>query len=182
MKHLVLILLITASQCAFAQKPPVQLHAAYFGPFLTHPGLKIGVDVPLLANNNWQVYASPQLGYFSRYNDYGAWLGNAEVGYKNALGSGSSWLGLGIAVGYLGHSAVTGRTVNLQGETTARTRELRSYLLPSANVSYGWGISERLQGYAKIGYGYRYSSTWATSAMLLGELGISFNLSSTTPN
>ena len=184
--HLTAIIFLIVSASAGAQNTSggASYTLGYFSPFGVHPGLKAGVELELKA---WEVAAegdkaaklrslvlSPQLGYFANNNDYWAGLINAELGYKRQRSGKKGWTMLSVGTGYLNQQKVTTVSTNLAGEKTL-TRETRNFVQPSIHATFGRDFSAKLGGYAKLGYGKRFSGSAPDAGMLLLELGLRFS-------
>lgn len=151
--------------------PPVAISVGYFGPIPFEPGIRIGFHTPVKSYDNGSLMLNIHTGYFFRNRDNSNLLIGGELGWRFQKEGGRNINTFSVGSAYVMQWEVTGFTINLQGETVARERELRHQFLPTFNYEYSRLIGVHWSPFFKLGYGYKFSATSPNSGVALWELG-----------
>ncbi len=126
---------------ARAQAPPSRwgISLAYFGEFVTHPGVTISAERYLFNNGTYQVFVGAQAGgYVHRRNHTGLFVG-LETGHRITMKSGL-FFDQHLGLGYL-HTFLNGGDV-FEADALRGAYEVkdggRGHVMPSVSVGTGW--------------------------------------------
>lgn len=155
--------------------PPVGISVGYFGPIPFEPGFRIGFHMPIATYDNSALMLNINTGYFFRNRDNSNMLLGAELGWRLNKEESRNINTFSIGTNYVMQWEVTGFTVNLQGETTARQRELRHQFMPTFNYEYARRIGEHWAPYFKLGYGHKFTTNAPNSGVALWEFGTRYS-------
>lgn len=141
-----------------------------FGAYPFEPGVRIGFHVPSATMDNSALMLNLNTAYFFRNRDNSNLLFGAELGWRLNKDESRSVNTFSIGTAYVIQWEVTGFTINLQGETVARQRELRHQFLPVFSYEYARIFGTHWEPYFKLGYGYKFTTNAPNSGIALWEL------------
>ena len=172
-----------------SQKKQIPVFAGWYGPYAIQPGIKVGVAFTC---HDWersnatsiksrQLYLSPQLGIFRRISNHTSYVLNMDFGYQRSSDQRKLYLSSSLGFAYLLENLTLSSTVDLSnGNITATDKELRSYFLPTVNVSFGKAPDQRLGWYSKVSYGRKVSKKMEDAGFFALEFGAQWALRKAT--
>lgn len=177
-KHIALtvcILSLPAASLRAQTTPPIGISIGYFGPIPFEPGVRIGFHIPVTTYDHSSLMLNLNTAYFFRNRDNSNLLFGGELGWRLHKDESRNINTFSIGTAYVMQWEVTGFSVNLQGETVARERELRHQFLPTLSYEYARMIGDRWAPYFKLGYGYKFTTNAPNSGVALWELGTRYS-------
>ncbi len=159
----------------------IPLFVGYYGQYAIQPGGKIGTTISI---KEWdksadekkrlhQLFVSPQIGVFGRFNNHVSAVINADIGYR-FITKKDLYFSPSVGLGYMVSFQKTSMSVDLgTGKMSNTKREARHYFLPTGNLEVGHeAITKKLGWYLKLTYGGKLFSSVENSGLLAAELGI----------
>lgn len=171
----------------FQERVPISV--GYFSNFGFQPGVAIGTSFDLKtwekekAKNQGTVtkvrrfFISPQIGFYSRIGQNSNYLLSVEGGYKRQKKGDRRYVAFSAGLGYLLQSQALSFSVNLgTGEHSNKQRQINHFLLPTANVEFGGGISRTVGWYTKMSLGSKISAKQESQMTLFVGFGVKLYL------
>ncbi len=192
MKQLTLISLILGLGLhagLFAQSNSLQntLTAGYFSQLGIEPGVSLGADIyvstDLFSSSTsaqHHLVFQPQLAAFTNPENFQSALVRGGIALRRTTERKGRlrFRQLGVGLGYMFHSEITGLRVNLaDGSITSKERDNRQYVVPTINASMGRMLNDRLGYYLSASYGPKLHAERKPDGAVFLELGLSYSLS-----
>jgi hypothetical protein len=132
------------------------INISYFGINATHPGLKVGVEVPFWErlkekekrNGNIRLkqrdlFVTSNVGFYHHQQNHSALFLNSEIGYRKTRNK-RNQVGVLVGVGYM-RTFLSGTTYQTSDSGTPEPIKLagNSYFMPSFSFFLGEDLSER---------------------------------------
>lgn len=180
---IVIVLLSNLSLVAQQQNKVIPLSIGLYNPYFIQPGIKIGTAFNL---KKWEIdtsdkiksgslFASPQMGIFTRLQNHVSYMLNLDLGYNAINNKRRFYIAPSLGLGYLITDQVLSTTIDLSnGNIVGKDREIRNYFLPTINFEFGKGMNKKIGWFAKLSYGRKISFKIEDSAFFAFELGLKF--------
>jgi len=145
LKRILILLFLLISISIYTNEKQVQnersLSVAYFGELLTHPGLKISLELPFYTNNSNEYFAIIKGGGYFHYLNHTSIFVGSEFGYRHYFKNGFDFHSL-IGIGYM--HKILGATiyeVSGSGELLEIPNYGSSHLMPNIEIGFGYIIA-----------------------------------------
>jgi hypothetical protein len=172
---------------AFQDRIPISV--GYFSNFGFQPGLAIGSSFDL---KTWEkervrkqetitkvrsLFISPQIAFFSRIKQNSNYLVSLEGGYKRQKKGVRRYVAFSAGLGYMLQSQLLSFSVNLAtGEHSNTQKQTNHFLVPTANIEFGGGLSQTMGWYTKVSLGSKVSAKEESQTTLFIGLGVKLYL------
>ncbi len=208
MKNLLCIILLTflLGKNANAQDSPFQqteIQVSYFGEFLAHPGMKIGISHPILFGKKekerkpkyrdpyiWtkhrMIRVGGNLGFYHQVNNHNGYFANAELTYQKVKTKSYDpnrykSFEVSIGAGYFRYQLI-GTTFKTEGDSFKEINGGGNAFMPSISVAWGsnikWIKSANVRYFVKpvVFFEIPFGTGFQTHAAL--EVGVAMPLGS----
>lgn len=159
----------------------VELGIAYYGETITHPGVKLGVGLPI-AEGGWHLaYGAFNLGAFHHERNSDSVFANAELGYQLTFPIGLL-VDVAIGAGYL-HTFAAGPVYAVEGGAVRRVANLGQPLfMPSVSLGLGWRfVNGPGGGPLEVTVKPFFFTEYPRDHLLIGTVGLEVGLAWTLP-
>lgn len=118
-------------------QPRLAINVGYFGDFITHPGLLLGINYDLLQNPNHSLWTSIEAGGYVHPKNHWGVVANLIVTYQFTF-DGGFFLETSLGGGYL-HTFPDGKAYMVDGSTVTEVRHSGySHAMPRFAIGMGY--------------------------------------------
>lgn len=184
---LIIALALPASMLAQNASLDNLFTVGYFSQLGLEPGASLGADIyvatDLFSSSSpvqHHLVFQPQLAAFTNPENYQAALLRGGIALRRTVERKGRlrFRQLGLGLGYMLQSEITGLRVNLaDGSIAEKLRDNRQFFLPSINASMGRMLNDRLGYYLSASYGPKLHADRKPDGAVFLELGLSYAIS-----
>lgn len=148
-KIVLIILLYSVTFYTFANEQITQestsINISYFGEFITHPGLKVSLEIPFYKKKGHHWYYTIKGGGYTHCMNHTSLFVGSEVGYRYIFRNGfelNSLLGVAYLHKFLGAEIYK---VTDSGELEEVTHYGSPHIMPNVNIGFGYTFLKESQ-------------------------------------
>ncbi len=169
--RLIAVSLLFLMTHAGATPKGIELQAAYYGEFITHPGLLLGAAYPFHQAGRHTFSGALQLGAYRHADNYRALFTGLETGYRYAFDAGpylESTLGVAFQRSFTDGPLYR----RVDGEVQRVDDWGRGVLIPSLSLGFGWDLARNQLPPVKLYTRFQLFGRYPVNGMLIPDFAM----------
>lgn len=151
------------------------LQVGYYGHNIIDPGIKMGVQLPIIGTNH-QLYTAPQLGYWNQRLGYQSFIINNDIGYRHHKELGGFYQAFSLGLGYIMELNTARSTVSVGSGEASHQTNINHLFMTTINTEVGGRLANQWGWYTKLSFGGKVPVNNNFGIVFLYELGLHYSL------